>query len=120
MVFVLLALVVPPTARAQWLAEASSWATPAPIVAPTLLKPIETVDTVGDYRWHGLAIGFVAFFALGAWIGNDACGSPNEPTSSDGGASPTECALMLGAIGGLLGAPIGFFIGKGMPRTRPE
>ena len=120
-VFVLLALVVPLTAGAQWLAESSSWVTSAPVVSTPQAKPVLlAVEPASDYRWHGLAIGFVAFAALGAWIGNDACESQAEPVGGDGGSSPTECALMLGALGGLLGAPIGFFIGKGVPRTRPE
>ena len=118
-VLVLLALVVTPVAGAQWLAESSSWGTSPKVVAPTQTRPMLVVEAAADYRWHGLALGFVALGALGAWIGNDACQNQPEPaSSSDGGCAGS--AVAVGAVGGLLGATIGFFIGKGVPQARPD
>jgi hypothetical protein len=65
-----------------------------------------------DYRYEGLALGGIAFGALGAWVGSqitEAC--PTEP-GIDCGPDRLGNALAVGIAAAAVGGGLGYLVGR--------
>ena len=100
---------------------------------PAALSPGQTTsgqtaedesESLGDYRYEGLAFGGVIFGALGVYLGSRISGAcPLEPGVPCPSAQ-TEDAIALGLAGAAIGGGLGYLVGrlspKRPPRIKPE
>jgi hypothetical protein len=76
-------------------------------------------ESLGDYRYEGLALGGVALGALGVWVGSQvSAGCAIEP---GGGcySNKTGNALALGLVGAAVGGGLGYLVGRFSPKRPP-
>lgn len=83
-----------------------------PVTRAPLAQPVPAVRR--DYRYEGMLIGAVLFGALGAWIGTEACHSRPEPLGGAAGSQCTRDAFVVGGVGALVGAGLGYLLGRGV------
>jgi len=69
-----------------------------------------------DYRFEGTLVGALVLGVAGAWIGNAACQNQPEPLASGSGPDCGRDALSVGLVGGVIGAGLGYLIGRGFPK----
>jgi hypothetical protein len=86
-------------------------------------QPDSLSQSLGDYRYEGLAFGGLAFGALGAWLGSRNYGICSlEPGSEcSGNRDRLGNGIALGLVGAAVGGGLGYLVGRFSPkRPRPD
>ena len=82
-------------------------------------SPERESESLGDYRYEGLALGGVALGALGVWMGSQiSAGCPLEP-GVPCETDKTETAIALGLVGAAVGGGLGYLVGRFSPKRPP-
>lgn len=68
-----------------------------------------------DYRIEGMIVGAAVLGGLGYWLGHAACEGQPDPTGSSA-RNCTSDGLVVGLIGGALGAGLGYLAGRSITR----
>ena len=69
----------------------------------------------GDRRREGTVVGALLLGAIGYWIGHEVCAHQPEPLGTNGRDCGSD-ALMVGLVGGGVGAGLGYLIGRGIDK----
>ena len=100
-------------ASAQYLASPlKSWT--ASLGVPQATRSVLQVRS-GDYRVEGTVVGGLLLGALGYWVGHESCKTQPQPTGPNGNDCGTN-GLVVGAVGGVVGAGLGYLLGRSINR----
>jgi len=106
--------VVAPAASAQRLVVPfTSWESSVPGAPPRSAPALDPESR--DYRMQGAVVGGLLLGALGYWVGHEACTHQRQPT----GTSGRDCGsdeLVVGVVAGVVGAGVGYMIGRSTKR----
>jgi hypothetical protein len=91
--------------------------------APVAQQQDSVSQSLGDYRYEGLAFGGLVFGALGAWLGSRNYGSCSlEPGGGcSGNRDRLGNGIAVGLVGAAVGGGLGYLVGRFSPkRPRPD
>lgn len=76
-------------------------------------------ESLGDYRYEGLALGGVPLAALGVWVGSQLSAGCALRPGGDCYSNRTENAIVLGLVGAAVGGGLGYLVGRFTPKRPP-
>ena len=83
----------------------------SPTIIAQTRSPSLREGASADYRTEGMIVGAAILGGIGYWIGHAACEGQPTPLGTNG-RDCTSDGLVVGLVGGALGAGLGFLVGR--------